>query len=127
MAPLDVLLKPKECVMLLIDFQAGLGFGAESASRQVVLVPQETTDLLAPMKRFGWIIHCTSSPQPPKQHPGVRERIQVGEKRATRRGEILSLPRWAMFALLGQSRFSIRHSGLQAPTTKDEWQFEGSR
>jgi hypothetical protein len=60
MAPLDVLLKPKECVMLLIDFQAGLGFGAESASRQVVLVPQETTDLLAPMKRFGWIIHCTS-------------------------------------------------------------------
>jgi hypothetical protein len=84
MAPLDVLLKPKECVMLLIDFQAGLGFGAESASRQVVLVPQETTDLLAPMKRFGWIIHCTSSPQPPKQHPGVRERIQVGEKRAFR-------------------------------------------
>jgi hypothetical protein len=32
--------------MLLVDFQAGLGFGVESASRQVVLVPQETTDLL---------------------------------------------------------------------------------
>jgi hypothetical protein len=28
MAPLDVLLKPEACVMLLIDFQAGLGFGA---------------------------------------------------------------------------------------------------
>jgi hypothetical protein len=83
-APSEVLLKSEEFVMLLIDFQAALGFGAESASRQVVLVPQETTDLLAPMKRFGWIIHCTRSLQPPKQHPGVRERIQVGEKRAIR-------------------------------------------
>ncbi len=27
-----------------------------------------------------------------------------------------------MFALLGQSRLRIRHSGLQEPTTKDEWQ-----
>jgi hypothetical protein len=33
----DVLLKPEECAMLLVDFQAGLGFGVESASRQVVL------------------------------------------------------------------------------------------
>jgi hypothetical protein len=53
--------------------------------------------------------------------------IHWAEKRAIRTGEILPLPRWAMFALLGQSRLSIRHSGLQAPTTKDEWQFEGSR
>jgi len=33
----DVLLKPEESVMLLVDFQAGLGFGAESMPRQVVV------------------------------------------------------------------------------------------
>ena len=33
----DVLMKPEESVMLLVDFQAGLGFGVESTSRQVVL------------------------------------------------------------------------------------------
>src|SRR5262245_33228926 len=37
MAATDTLLKPEECVLLLVDFQAGLGFGVESASRQVVL------------------------------------------------------------------------------------------
>jgi nicotinamidase-related amidase len=30
-------LKPEECVMLLVDFQAGLGFGVESLPVQVVL------------------------------------------------------------------------------------------
>lgn len=33
----DVLLKPEECVMLLVDFQAGLGFGVESMPRQLLL------------------------------------------------------------------------------------------
>jgi hypothetical protein len=33
----DTLLKPEECVMLLVDFQAGLGFGVESSSRQFLL------------------------------------------------------------------------------------------
>src|SRR4029453_1643297 len=37
MAATDTLLKPEECVMLLVDFQAGLGFGVESAPRQVLL------------------------------------------------------------------------------------------
>jgi len=37
MAATNVLLKPEDCVMLLVDFQAGLGFGVESISRQVVL------------------------------------------------------------------------------------------
>jgi nicotinamidase-related amidase len=37
MAGSDVLLKPEECVMLLVDFQAGLGFGVESMPRQVVV------------------------------------------------------------------------------------------
>jgi hypothetical protein len=37
MAATDMLLKPEECAMLLVDFQAGLGFGVESMSRQVVL------------------------------------------------------------------------------------------
>jgi nicotinamidase-related amidase len=37
MAEPDVLLKPEECVMLLVDFQAGLGFGVESTPRQVVV------------------------------------------------------------------------------------------
>jgi nicotinamidase-related amidase len=37
MSAADVLMKPEECVMLLVDFQAGLGFGVESTSRQVVL------------------------------------------------------------------------------------------
>ena len=33
----DVLLKPSDCALLLVDFQAGLGFGVESMSRQAVL------------------------------------------------------------------------------------------
>ena len=37
MSAADVLLKPEECAMLLVDFQAGFGFGVETASRQVVL------------------------------------------------------------------------------------------
>lgn len=37
MAEADTLLKPEECVMLLVDFQAGLGFGVESMPRQVVV------------------------------------------------------------------------------------------
>lgn len=37
MSAADELLKPEECAMLLVDFQAGLGFGVESAARQVVL------------------------------------------------------------------------------------------
>ena len=37
MAAADILKKPEECVMLLVDFQAGLGFGVESIPRQVVI------------------------------------------------------------------------------------------
>src|SRR5215813_13576378 len=37
MAATDTLLRPDTCAMLLVDFQAGLGFGVESASRQVLL------------------------------------------------------------------------------------------
>src|SRR5215475_7087881 len=37
MAAVDILKKPEECVILLVDFQAGLGFGVESIPRQVVL------------------------------------------------------------------------------------------
>src|SRR6185295_17148359 len=36
-AATNTLLKPEDCAMLLVDFQAGLGFGVESASRQVLL------------------------------------------------------------------------------------------
>ena len=37
MAGADQLLKPQECMLLLIDFQAGLAFGVESIGRQTVL------------------------------------------------------------------------------------------
>ena len=37
MATTDTLLRPETCAMVLVDFQAGLGFGVESASRQVLL------------------------------------------------------------------------------------------
>jgi nicotinamidase-related amidase len=33
----DTLLKPEECAMLLVDFQAGLAFGVESIARQTIL------------------------------------------------------------------------------------------
>jgi nicotinamidase-related amidase len=33
----DSLLKPQDCVMLLVDFQAGLGFGVESSPRQALV------------------------------------------------------------------------------------------
>jgi nicotinamidase-related amidase len=34
MSGYDSLLKPQDCVLLLVDFQAGLGFGVESSPRQ---------------------------------------------------------------------------------------------
>jgi len=37
MADAAILKRPEECVMLLVDFQAGLGFGVESIPRQVVI------------------------------------------------------------------------------------------
>jgi nicotinamidase-related amidase len=37
MSAADLLLKPQECAMLLVDFQAGLGFGVESIPRQRVV------------------------------------------------------------------------------------------
>jgi len=37
MAGADVLLKPQDCAILIIDFQAGLGFAVESMARQVLL------------------------------------------------------------------------------------------
>jgi nicotinamidase-related amidase len=37
MAGAEKLLKPQECTLLLIDFQAGLAFGVESIGRQTVL------------------------------------------------------------------------------------------
>jgi nicotinamidase-related amidase len=37
MSATDVLLKPEECVILLVDFQAGLGFGVESMPRQILV------------------------------------------------------------------------------------------
>jgi hypothetical protein len=37
MSAADVLLKPEVCVMLLVDFQAVLGFAVESIPRQLVL------------------------------------------------------------------------------------------
>lgn len=37
MSGTDVLLQPEQCVMLLIDFQAGLAFGVESLPRQTLL------------------------------------------------------------------------------------------
>jgi nicotinamidase-related amidase len=33
----DILLKPEDCMFLLVDFQAGLAFGVESAGRQILL------------------------------------------------------------------------------------------
>ena len=33
----EVLLKPSDCMLLLVDFQAGLGFGVESINRQALL------------------------------------------------------------------------------------------
>jgi hypothetical protein len=37
MSAADVLLKSEDCVMLLVDYQAGLGFGVESIPRQLAL------------------------------------------------------------------------------------------
>jgi nicotinamidase-related amidase len=37
MSATNELLKPEECVMFLVDFQAGLGFGVESMPRQVLI------------------------------------------------------------------------------------------
>jgi nicotinamidase-related amidase len=36
-AATDTLLRPEDCAVLLVDFQAGLGFGVESGSRQLLL------------------------------------------------------------------------------------------
>jgi len=33
----EILLQPEQCVLLLVDFQAGLAFGVESVPRQILL------------------------------------------------------------------------------------------
>ncbi|AEU36498.1 hydrolase [Granulicella mallensis] len=37
MSGIESLLKPEECALLLVDFQAGLAFGVESISRQAIV------------------------------------------------------------------------------------------
>ncbi|WP_158790778.1 hydrolase [Granulicella sp. L60] len=37
MSGIESLLKPEECALLLVDFQAGLAFGVESISRQTIV------------------------------------------------------------------------------------------
>src|SRR5580700_9764303 len=37
MSETEPLVRPEECTLLIVDFQAGLGFGVESAPRQAVL------------------------------------------------------------------------------------------
>jgi nicotinamidase-related amidase len=37
MTAANILLEPEQCVMLFVDFQAGLGFGVESMPRQALI------------------------------------------------------------------------------------------
>jgi hypothetical protein len=39
MSAVDVLLKPEECVVLFVDFQAGLGFGVGLAYAREMIHP----------------------------------------------------------------------------------------
>jgi len=55
MSAANALLKPEECVMLLVDFQAGLGFAVESIPRRLVLNNADSRTRAAhrPRKRVG--------------------------------------------------------------------------
>ena len=55
----EVLLQPSECVLLLVDLQAGLGFGVESASRQVLISNAEA--LAKTAVAFGIPVIATTS------------------------------------------------------------------
>jgi nicotinamidase-related amidase len=55
----DTLLKPSECAMLLVDLQAGLGFGAESLPRQVLL--NNAVALAKTATAFGVPVIATTS------------------------------------------------------------------
>lgn len=56
---IETLLKPADCVMLLVDLQAGLGFGAESVSRQVLL--NNAVALAKTAAAFGVPVIATTS------------------------------------------------------------------
>jgi nicotinamidase-related amidase len=55
----ETLLKPADCVMLLVDLQAGLGFGTESISRQVLL--NNAVALAKTAAAFGVPVIATTS------------------------------------------------------------------
>jgi nicotinamidase-related amidase len=55
----ETLLKPAECVMLLVDLQAGLGFGTESIPRQVLL--NNAVALAKTAAAFGVPVIATTS------------------------------------------------------------------
>ena len=56
---IETLLKPADCVMLLVDLQAGLGFGTESISRQVLL--NNAVALAKTAATFGVPVIATTS------------------------------------------------------------------
>jgi nicotinamidase-related amidase len=56
---IETLLKPADCVMLLVDLQAGLGFGTESISRQVLL--NNAVALAKTAAAFGVPVIATTS------------------------------------------------------------------
>jgi nicotinamidase-related amidase len=56
---IETLLKPADCVMLLVDLQAGLGFGIESISRQVLL--NNAVALAKTAAAFGVPVIATTS------------------------------------------------------------------
>jgi nicotinamidase-related amidase len=55
----ETLLKPADCVMLFVDLQAGLGFGTESISRQVLL--NNAVALAKTAAAFGVPVIATTS------------------------------------------------------------------
>jgi nicotinamidase-related amidase len=55
----ETLLKPADCVMLLVDLQAGLGFGTESIPRQVLV--NNAVALAKTAAAFGVPVIATTS------------------------------------------------------------------
>jgi len=53
------LLSPSECVLLLVDLQAGLGYGVESMPRQVLM--NNATALAKTATTFGVPVVATTS------------------------------------------------------------------
>jgi hypothetical protein len=125
------LLKPEDCALLMIDFQAGLGFGVESVGRQVLL--NNAVALARTAVAFGVPVVASTSASHVYSGPMFPAlQLTVGIKYHCRVDKLrwLGFPRRAklilaslIFAASARLRSTTGHGGAAIRVVEDERDF----